>query len=153
VYQVGESFRVHEPVLNGNMNQLFRCLTEVVVDDAPDPPVVRDNLFDGGPIGWLILGGLANRRIDAELEQFVELGMKRLNAQGLAADQVPIECLEMPKVKDEPMAFRHGPGIDGLRAQQREQLIRAGSRGFHALAKDSRKCWRSRHAFLRPPLG
>src|SRR5712672_2272490 len=128
-------------MLDSNVNELFRCLTEAVVDVAPDPPVVRDNLFDGGPIGWLILGGLANRRIDTELEQFVELRIKRRNVQGFAADQVPVECLEMPQVKDEPMAFRDGPGIDGLRAQQREQLIRAGSRGFHALAKDSRKCW------------
>ena len=50
-------------MLDSNVNELFRCLTEAVVDDAPNPPVVRDNLFDSGPIGWLILGGLAKKKL------------------------------------------------------------------------------------------
>src|SRR5215472_9464577 len=104
-------------MLERDVNKLLRHAIEGVVNDPPGPPAISQHFLDAGPIGRLILGCLPNRRVDTEFEQLIEVRMKGRNPKGLAADQVPIEGLEMSQVEDEPVTFRHGPRVYGLGAK------------------------------------
>jgi len=66
--------------------------------------------------------------------------MKRWDAEPLAANLVPIECLQMPEVKDQSMPFRNWPGVVGFRSEDLEQLVGSCSARSHSFAKHPINC-------------
>ena len=80
-------------MFQGNLNDLLGGLIDQFIYDAADAPVIASNLVDPRPVGWLIGGGLPDRRVDTEFEELVECRMKRGNVQRFSRDQVPKMCI------------------------------------------------------------
>ena len=57
--------------------------------------------------------------IDSECEKFVGFFVLRQKVQR-AAEQIPVEGLQMAQVEDQPVAFRNRPVIKRIRRQQIE---------------------------------
>jgi len=61
--------------------------------------------------------------------------MERLDPEGPAGDQVPVEGLEVPQVENESMAFRNGTLVQGTLLQNREESVGLGSRVLQSVGQ------------------
>ena len=120
---VGEGLGVHQAVLDGHVQQLLRNVVQQLVDDFARAVLVMFHLCDGGPIGGLVARQLAGRRIDAEGEQPVERLVECRDVQRVARDQVPVEGIHVPLVKDDAMAFADGACVKRSGADHAEQCV------------------------------
>ncbi len=111
VHQIGQGFGVHEAMLDGDLSDLIRYIRQAPVDDFARAAAVGDNFIRRRPIRGRVGGLLAALGIDAEGKQTIKTGMKGRNIERRTADQVPIECFEMPEVEYEPMPFRDRPVV------------------------------------------
>ena len=75
VQDVRERLGVHQAMFDGDVEQLLG--NREGVDGFADLAAVALDLIEAGPIGGLVFGQLAGRRVDAEREELVERGMKR----------------------------------------------------------------------------
>ena len=134
VQDIGKGLGVHEPVLNHNMNHLFRHIIQSLVQIFANALVVGVNFLERRPVGRPITRQLTLRRINTECEQPVEFGMKSGHREGAGAELVPIERLQMAKVKHHPVTFRNGTIIERFRPNHAKQLVcsraSAGEVGF-----------------------
>ena len=121
---VGECLGVHQAVLDGHVQKLLRNIVHQLVDDFARALLVVLHLRDRGPIRGLVARQFAGRRIDAEGEQAVERLVECGNVQRVASDQVPVEGIHVPLVKDDAMAFPDGPRVERAGADHAEQSVR-----------------------------
>src|SRR5262245_51939112 len=91
---VGECFRVHEPVLDGHLedkaifNEWLPGLIEIsgiqqFIYGKTGTLVVGNNRIDVRPIPGLIVRQLAVNRVDTEFEQPIKLGIRRRDSEGI----------------------------------------------------------------------
>ena len=131
---VGKGLGVHEAVFDRNMNHLLRHIIQNLVQLFANALVVGINFHERRPVGRPITRQLTLRRINTECEQPVEFGMKSGHREGAGAELVPIERLQMAKVKHHPVTFRNGTIIERFRPNHAKQLVcsraSAGEVGF-----------------------
>jgi hypothetical protein len=71
-------------------------------------------------IGWQA----AANGVDSESKELIEGGVKTSQAERSLAQQIPVECLYVPQVKDNPMTLRDGALIECFVAQNLKEFIR-----------------------------
>ena len=89
----------------------------------PFPPVIAWTL---GAVGAVFMSKLLARewrRVNAELEELVEGGMKRWNIQRFSRDQVPIEGFQVSEIEDEAMPLRNWPRVNSLGLYQAKNIV------------------------------
>ena len=136
--QVGERFRVHEAVLDRDAEDLaifdewFGGIRkdgtfQNLIDCSPNPVLIINDLVNARPVRRPILRQSAINRIDAELEQPVELGIEGRHTERRGTDHVPVERFKMPKIKDDAMPLGNRPLVHRRRREHLKQLIRLRS--------------------------
>jgi hypothetical protein len=80
--------------------------------------------------------------------------MERLEAQNPVAQKIPIECFQVPKIKNDSMSFWNRPLVQGIGTDNVENLIRSNSslghplkqlvRDFDLFLRDEHLCLQSR---------
>src|SRR3954468_17385292 len=103
---VGQRLGMHQAMLDSYMPDLLRSLIplQCLVHGSTNTAVIALDLSNARPVGGLIFGGTAYRRVDAELEQLVEFRMEGWHPQCTAADLIPVEGLKMAQIKDVAMS-------------------------------------------------
>jgi hypothetical protein len=114
VQDICERFGVHQPVLDGHVQQLIGHVFQQLVEFLADPAVVPLHLCQPRPISWLVGWQFPRRRIDAEGKKPVKSRVKRGHVQRVARDQVPIEGFHVAHIKEDAMALRDGPLVKGI---------------------------------------
>jgi hypothetical protein len=121
---VGQGFGVHEPVLDGHVEQSIKSEAigqrsvkvghgvEFVVEGRSDCCYVVVDVFDGRPVRRQIGGQPAADRIDAKGKQLVEVGVKTLDSEHPFVEQIPVESLEVPDVKNDAVTLGDGPVVE-----------------------------------------
>ena len=140
VQHVGKGFRVHQTVLEGNMESIAVAeqrqgriskgdFFERGVERFADPLVVTAYLLNGGPVRGLVVGQAAAHGIDSKSEESVEFLLKRVDLENIPAQQVPVKGLQVSEVKEKAVALGDGPLIDAVRTHDAEQFVSEGA-GF-----------------------
>ena len=133
---VGEGLGVHQAMLDGHVHQflwhMIGRLRQAGIQHAAHTRIVIAYFLGGGPVRGPVRWQIAGVGVYAEREYSVEAGMKRSQIQ-IAAEQVPIERLQMAEIEDYAMPLGNRTliqcgGIDqfekavGLRARLRQCL-------------------------------
>ena len=161
--QVGESFCVHQPVLDGHMEEgaaghlwrrlaRFLLVEESGVNAAATLKIVGANLRFTGPVGGHVGGEIAVGGIDAEGEEFVERGMMGSEAESAGAEQVPVEGFEMAEIENQTVTFGYGAIVESLGenvGEERVGLLPSLAEARQQRAKGLRGCERWSHGITR----
>jgi hypothetical protein len=86
-------------------------------------PVAFDFAF-GRPIVRRIRRRLTRRGIDTAFEQLIELRMESPSAHAAPREQIPIECVKVPEIKNESVTLCYRALIEGARRNQPEERVR-----------------------------
>ena len=123
VQQVRQRLGVHQAMFQRDVNQLLRHMVHPPVQFLSHLAVVVPDFIHARPIRRLVGGERTLGRIDSKLEELIKSRMEGTLAERLARDQVPIEGLQMPKVKDEPVPLGNGPLVLGVRTDDFKQAV------------------------------
>src|SRR5215469_16214700 len=100
-------------MLNGHIHQeIIRPSGQACIQFRPHAPDITFDLRLGGPVAGLIRWQPAVDWIDAEGEEAIEAGVKRLQSGKLGMQKIPIERLQMAEVKNNAVAFGDRAVID-----------------------------------------
>ena len=110
-------------MLEGDAATLDRRMAPEVIESFARAPDVGTHFVDVRPVGRAILRGLARRRIDARLEQAIEVGVERRRVERAARDLVPVEGVEVAEVEDQAMAIGDRALVERLVRDEREQRV------------------------------
>ena len=127
---IGQCFSVHEPMFDGDMDEVLRRVVQHFIQCLSNTPIVALDFADSRPVPGDVARQLPFRRVDAEREEPVELRMKREEGQRALADLVPIKGLEVAEVEDQPMALGNWALVERIGPDKRKQRVgaRAGGR-------------------------
>ena len=135
VQKVGERLGVHQAMLDRHVED--RLLIpfgaggsgpiEALVHDPAHALVVVPYGARLRPIRRWLVRKPPPDRVDSEGEQAVECLVEGLDSEGLSGDEVPVERLDMPEVKHEPVALWDGALVERLGFHNRENLVRPGA--------------------------
>jgi hypothetical protein len=143
VQHVGEGFGVHQAMFDGHVQQFLRDIagspSQARIQIAAHTRIVTPHLFGGRPIRGLVRGQIGRIRIDAKRKQPVEPGMKCRHIQR-AAQQVPIERLQMAEVEYDAMPFRNGALVQRRRIDQIEEAVGLRTCPVESLAQFRVRC-------------
>jgi hypothetical protein len=116
--QVGEGLGVHQAMLDRKIDRsrISRigvgqpapkgAVDEGVVEHGTDSLAIAADRREGRPVGGSVPGKTRTvERIDAKSEEPIQLGIEGLQSQAVAAEQIPIESLEMPEVEHDAVAL------------------------------------------------
>src|SRR3989454_699873 len=135
-------FRMHEPMFNGHIKKLarrklmrrtrsgirrqhsFESCIKIFANASP----VLAHISARRPILRLIGRQAAAHRINTEIKQLVELRIKPFGTEQAFSHQIPIESLEMPKIKNNAVTLRNRSLINRIRLYDIEKFIRSTSR-------------------------
>src|SRR5690348_12462655 len=114
VQHVAQSFDMHEPVLDSDVQDLHEFATALVrfhgerpeplIDRLAQASVVALDLLTHRPVLGLVARQPSADRIDSESKEFVELRRKGSRVEKTAVEEVPLERLEMAEIKNDAMA-------------------------------------------------
>ena len=135
--KVGQGFGVHQAMLNGDVEERGGYLVNQSVEGGPDSRIVAADIVLAWPVGWLIGGQTVASGINAEGKQLVEFRMERLDAEGLAGNQIPVEGFQMAQIEDQAMAFGDGAIEERIATDEGEQIVRLATRFGKAQAKSA----------------
>src|ERR1022692_1002191 len=140
---VGEGFAVHQAMLDGHVHQFLGGVPgskrEGGIQRAAHTRFVIAHFIGGGPVRGPIRWQIAGAGIYAEREQLVEAGMKCGHIES-AAEQVPIERLQMAEIEDEAMPLRDGTLVQRGRIDQIEKAVGLLTRSIESLAQFRVRC-------------
>src|ERR1700733_1530473 len=78
---------------------------DLVIQNLPNSRSVAMNLIKPWPVRCLVVGQSAADRINTEGEQTVQVWLESFQAQAAFAQQIPVEGLEVPDVKNNPVSL------------------------------------------------
>ena len=124
VNQVGQGFRVHQPVFERHSQQRLRSLAGIAVH--PGSNIRNIPAYDKGigPLRCSFAGQLALRRVNSECKQVVQLRGDGVLPQMAFSHKIPVKCFEMTEIENQPMTVGNGPVIQGLRKYLGKQAVR-----------------------------
>ncbi len=102
-------------MFQGDVNDLLGDAVQQFVDYGANAAVIGLNFGDCGPIGRLVGRSLTYRRVDSELEEFVEMWTQRVDTQRLSTDQIPVEGLQVPQIEHHPVPLGDGARVERVR--------------------------------------
>ena len=118
---IGQRLDVHQPMLDGNIQQsgkrkavaraINRPLGEFVVQSSSNSGDIVVHGFNRRPVRRLIRGQSSAHRIDAEGEQPVKFRVKTFQAESALVQQIPVKGFKVPNVKNDAVAFGDGPFV------------------------------------------
>src|SRR5437764_14987010 len=117
---VSQRFGMHQPVLDGDVQQQFRTefisavviqcdITEYRIHMVPHLPHIVADRLDGRPVRRLVVRQASIDRINPKRKESIEFGMKRRPIDQSFPQQVPIKSLKVAYVEDDPMTFWNWP--------------------------------------------
>src|SRR6202142_1217404 len=115
------------------MVRFKESLAQLLIECGSEVRDVVAHRIQTGPIGRLIAGQPSPDWIDAKGKQPVEIGMETLQMKQDVMKQIPIERLQVPNIKNNPMAFWNRPIIEGRDAEQAEEFVASLACIGHAL--------------------
>jgi len=128
---------MHEAMLDGDVEHLhelrmafFRVLERMfdgVIKFFAQAPVVTLDFLPRGPIFRSIGWQTASDGVDTERKKLIEGFVERAQTESALRKEVPVKGFDVAKVKNDAVALRDGPVVDGLFAYQLEKLIGAGA--------------------------
>src|ERR1019366_9446492 len=121
------------------VHQFLGRTREGGIQRAAHARIVIAHFTFGGPVRGPIRWQIARLGIYAEREQLVEAGMKRGHIES-AAEQVPIERLQMAEIEDEAMPLRDGTLVQRGRIDQIEKAVGLLTRSIESLAQFRGRC-------------
>jgi hypothetical protein len=89
--------------------------------------------FELRPVGGLITRQVSVDRVNAEREELLEGRATRALTENIAADEVPIEGLEVPDVEEQPVSLGDGPLEEPGWGEESKEPIGPGPRLAEAL--------------------
>src|SRR5271169_6073948 len=115
---VGQGFSMHQPMLNRDGKQsaqrkcvarlrvrVEKCFFKIRVESSADAAHVIADDVQRGPVRWQIGWKSAADWIDAEGEQPIKLRMGTLQPEDVSVQQIPIECLKVSYIEDDPVTL------------------------------------------------
>ena len=139
VQHVGQRFGMHQAMFDGHVQQaaMFEAAPDAglrrsrranrSVQLFAQPVVVFANSVARRPILRLVGRQAAIHRIDAKRKELVKAGSKE-DRPRRCREKIPVESFQMPKIKNNPMAFRDGPVVQvppGARSRTARRCARA----------------------------
>ena len=134
---------MHESVLESHVDQLRGGLRNQAVQGLAHADLITIHLLPRRPVGGNILGQTAFIGIDSEREEAVEFGVETRRRERPLPDQIPVESLQVAEVKNQAMAFRNRPFVEGIGTDQIEQFVGALSRALqfnHKIGSGAHVC-------------
>src|SRR5215831_13225452 len=131
---VAQRLEVHQPVLDTDPEDkavlgvwLWASgkigFPQALIDFISGLPAVLADGIHARPVGGYVTGKISVDRIDTEREQMIELGMSGFETKRTSADHVPVESVEMSKIKDDAVPGFDRPVIHRLRIDQLEHVV------------------------------
>src|SRR5579863_9991943 len=137
---VGESFSVHQAMLNGDIqqgaewesvwprwNRIGKCLSQFFIQNIANFLDVCPHFGNGRPVRRLIAGKTATNGINTESKQAVKFRMETLQAQNSFVEKIPVEGLQMSDIKNDAVTLSNGPFIERIRPDDRKQPVGAAA--------------------------
>jgi hypothetical protein len=152
---VSQSFEMHQPVLDGYIEQSSQgkavtsfgitseiSARELFVESRPGSVHITVHMIERRPISGNVSGQASVDRIDAEGEQPIQFGLRTLQSEDAIPEQIPVERFEVSDIKNDAVALRDRPLVEEVvtnNAEERvalaaslEQAVRELTAGFGA---------------------
>ncbi len=145
VQHVAERFDMHQSMFDGNFEKaaMFEARESRVfraeganrgVQLLAKSLVVSPNPVGRGPILGLIRRQASFYWINAKGEEFVKVRVEGRKAEGFA-EKIPVKRLQMPHIKNNPVAFRDGAVVKCFRADNFEKFFASSARHLESCKK------------------
>ena len=124
VQKIGQRFGMHVPMFDRHLQNPGIHFFETRIDPRTRSSAVALDFAFRRPIARQIRRRFARLGIDTTFEQAVELCMKSRSAHAAAGKEIPVKCVEVPEIENEPVGAPLRAARRGFRRNQPEELVR-----------------------------